>query len=59
MTVKEKNQIIYKYAQEYLKSILPKELNENDLEKYYIGDNSNFSSLEDVFIRLISSAQNY
>lgn len=59
MDCKEKNQIVYKYANEYLRSILPKEMNERDLEKYYIGDNSNFTSLEDVLIRLIYSAQNY
>ena len=59
MTIKEKNQKIYKYAKEYLRSILPKGLEEKDLEKYYIGDNFKFDTLEEVFVQLISSAQNY
>lgn len=59
MTIKEKNQKIYKYANEYIKSILPDGIKESDLEKYYIGDNYQFDSLEDVFIQLIHSAQNY
>lgn len=59
MTIKEKNQIIYKYACEFLKNILPRELKEEDLEKYYEGDNSKFSSLKEVFIQIIRSAQNY
>lgn len=59
MEIKAKNQIIYKYANEYLKSILPENINENELEKYFIGDQSRFNTLEEVFIQLINSAQNY
>lgn len=59
MDIKEKNQIVYKCANEYLKSILPENLTEQDLEKYFIGDKSDFTKLKDVFIQLIRSAQNY
>lgn len=59
MTIKEKNQIVYRQATEYLKSVLPQGIQEKDLEKYYLGDDADFKSLEDVFVRLIKSAQNY
>ena len=50
---------IYDLSYQYLLNILPDGLSENDLEKYFIGDNVNYSSLEDIFDRLIFSAQNY
>lgn len=57
--IKQRNIAIYKYAYEYLLDILPKKLNKMDLEKYFKGDNSKFTSLKDVFIQIIRSAQNY
>ncbi len=54
-----KNVEIYKCAYEYLLKILPDQLNENGLEKYFKGDRAKFTSLKDVFIQIIHSAQNY
>ena len=54
-----KNSKIYDLAYQYLVNILPEGLEEKDLEKYFMGDNANYSSLEDIFERLILSAQNY
>ncbi len=56
---KEKCLLFYNLSYNYLLSILPENIKENDLEKYFIGDNRNANSLEDVFERLIISAQNY
>ncbi len=50
---------IYKCAYEYLLKILPDKLTEKDLEKYFKGDRAEFTSLKDVFIQIIHSAQNY
>jgi hypothetical protein len=52
-------QDIYKYSYEYLLSILPRELHESDVQKYFQGDNSDFENMEEVFDRFIQSAQNY
>ena len=57
MTIKDKNVLIYNYAYEYLISITPKEI--VDLEEYFVGDSKDASSLRDVYIELISSAQEY
>lgn len=54
-----KYQQLYKVAQEYIKEIMPVELNESELGKYFIGDNIGFSTLEDIYERIIESAQNY
>lgn len=59
MNIKERNIEIYKYAYEYLLKILPEGLSEKDLEKYFVGDNKDFTSLEEIFERLIISAQNF
>lgn len=59
MINREKNQIIYRLAYNYLIDILPKQLNPNDLEKYFNGDKKDFNSLSDIFEQLIQSAQNY
>lgn len=52
-------QEIYKTSYEYLVSILPAELKENDLHKYFFGDRRDYDSLNDVFEQFIASAQNY
>lgn len=59
MTNKEKNQVVYRLAYNYLLDILPNQLDSDDLHKYFIGDRRDFSSLADVFEQLIQSAQNY
>lgn len=56
---KNTNIEIYKYAYDFLLEILPPQLKEKDLEKYFKGDRAEFSSLKDVFIQIIHSAQNY
>lgn len=52
----DKNQLIYNAAKEYLDSIKPSSVN---LYKYFLGDSSDFSSLNDIYIQFIRSAQNY
>ncbi|WP_026658195.1 hypothetical protein [Butyrivibrio sp. AC2005] len=47
---------VYKKAEEYLLTITPAGV---DLEKYYIGDNKDYKTLDDIFVRFIHSAQNY
>jgi len=59
LTNKEKNQVVYRLAYNYLLDILPNQLDSDDLHKYFIGDRRDFSSLADVFEQLIQSAQNY
>ena len=56
--MKQKLQSIYKLAYEYLLDMLPDELTEKDLQKYFIGDRRDFNSLQDVFEQLICSAHN-
>jgi len=58
LTNKEKNQRVYSLAYNYLLDIMPKQLNVNNLYKYFIGDRRDFSSLSDVYEQLIQSAQN-
>lgn len=52
----DKNQLIYNAAKEYLDSIKPSSVN---LYKYFLGDSRDFSSLNDIYIQFIRSAQNY
>ena len=52
----DKNIFIYDTAREYLESIKPTGI---DLSKYYLGDSRDFSSLKDIYIQFIRSAQNY
>lgn len=59
MDIKEKNQIVYRTACQYLLEIRPDQISEAELEKYYIGDRMDFNSLEDVYEQIIQSAQNY
>ena len=54
-----KEQILYKTGYSYLIELLPEGMPEADLEKYFKGDDRDFHSLKDVFIRIIASAQNY
>lgn len=39
--------------------MLPEEITDERLQDYFVGDSRDFSSLKDVFIQLIHSAQNY
>ena len=52
----DKNQQIYTAAKEYLNSIKPDSVH---LDKYFLGDSRDFSSLKDIYIQFIRSAQNY
>ncbi len=52
----DKNIRIYRMAEEYLDGIKPAGI---VLEKYFLGDSRDFSSLKDVYVQFISSAQNY
>lgn len=52
----DKNILIYSSAKEYLDSIKPATI---DLDKYFLGDSRDFSSLKDIYIQFIRSAQNY
>ena len=49
----------YNISYGFLLKILPKEINEDDLEEKYFNPKSNFNTLEDLFERMIISAQNY
>lgn len=53
---KERNIKIYNAALDFLKSKKPQEVR---LEKYFLGENRNYHSLTDVYVRFIGSAQNY
>lgn len=57
--MKQKMQNTYKAAYTYLINMLPAELSEVDLQKYFIGDRRDFSSVEDIYEQIIHSAQNY
>lgn len=57
--MKQKMLNTYRLAYAYLVDMLPKELSEADLQKYFIGDRRNFSSIQDIYEQLIHSAQNY
>ncbi len=57
--MENRNVQIYNLAYKFLMDLLPDELTESDLEKYFVGDALEASSLKDVFIQLIASAQNY
>lgn len=59
MDIKHKNQIVYKTAIRYLHEIKPEQISSDELEKYFVGDRRDFSTLEDVFEQIIHSTQNY
>ena len=49
MDIKEKNQIVYRTAYRYLLEIKPEQITSDELNKYFVGDHKDFSTLEDVF----------
>lgn len=59
MNQTKNHKLFYNYSLEYLYDILPKDIEREDLEKYFVGDKKDFSCLEDIFEQLIKSAQNY
>lgn len=52
----DRNVLIYSAAREYLDNIKPLGVS---LDKYFLGDSRDFSSLRDIYIQFIRSAQNY
>ena len=52
-----RNQIIYQFANDYLDDMIKQY--SIDVNQYYSGDNKDCSSLRDIYIGFISSAQNY
>ena len=52
----DRNVLIYSAAREYLDNIKPLGVS---LDKYFLGDSKDFSSLKDIYIQFIRSAQNY
>lgn len=59
MDIKTKNQIVFKTSYQYLHKMKPEQITDDELEKYFVGDRRDFSTLEDVFEQIIRSAQNY
>ena len=54
--IMDKNICIYQLATEFLEQIKPLDVN---LDNYFLGDSRNYSSLKDIYIQFIRSAQNY
>lgn len=59
MDIKRKNQIVYRIAYRYLHKVKPEQITSDEIQKYFIGDRRDFSTLEDVFEQMIHSTQNY
>lgn len=57
--MKQKMMNTYQFAYSYLVNMLPVEMTEADLDKYFIGDRRDFVSVQDIYEQLIYSAQNY
>jgi hypothetical protein len=57
--LRQKNQIVYRAAYRYLNEIKPEQITKDELNKYFVGDRKDFSTLEDVFEQIICSAQDY
>lgn len=57
--MKQKMINTYQLAYLYLVNMLPEEISEDDLQKYFIGDRRNFDSVQDIYEQFIHSAQNY
>lgn len=57
--LKQKMLDTYRFAYTYLVNMLPAEMNEADLGKYFIGDRRDFASVQDIYEQFIYSAQNY
>ena len=53
---KERYIDVYKQGEVFLNGMAPAGI---DLEKYYVGDHTNYKTLDDIFVRFIYSAQNY
>lgn len=55
-----KDKMIYTYtiAYQYLLDMLPKEISETELQKYFIGDRRDYASIQDIYEQFIHSAQN-
>ncbi len=56
---KERNIAIFEFAQKYLNSILPQGMTPSDLDKYYLGDRKEVTTLREVYIEFLASAQEY
>lgn len=56
MQSEERFIIVYKAACDFLNRMTPHGI---DLGRYYVGDNKDYNSLNDIFFRFIVSAQNY
>lgn len=56
ITSSDRNVIIYSAARAYLESIKPQTV---DLDKYYLGDSRDYTSLTDIYIQFLRSSQNY
>ena len=50
---------VYQGAYNYLLEIKPDEISEEELQKYFVVDSNDFSTLEEIFDHFIGSAQNY
>lgn len=50
---------ICELSYQFLLNHLPEKMNEEKLQAYFVGDNRNYSNLNDIFERLVISAQNY
>lgn len=57
--MKQKMLNTYQLAYSYLVDMLPEELTETELQKYFIGDRRDFASVQDIYEQFIHSAQNY
>ena len=57
--MKQKMMNTYQFAYSYLVNMLPVEMTDADLDKYFIGDRRDFASVQDIYEQLIYSAQNY
>ena len=53
------NQLLYNTAYQILVSMMPLGLSENDLDKYFHGDRNNPTTLKEIYIAFIRTAQNY
>ena len=50
---------ICELAYQFLINHLPSDISEESLQAYFVGDDSSYSNLTDIFERLVISAQNY
>ena len=57
--MKDKLLALYQFAYDYLLDMKPAEISDKELQKYFVGDRRDFSSVSDVYEQLLSSAQNY